>query len=108
ASCHAAPGARRTHLLSARVRYDELCGGGRRGRADVRREIGERDVGLMPDAGTDRPREPHERAHERLVVERREILRGTAAAREDHHIEVADLRETVECRDERLDSPDPL
>ena len=37
-----------------------------------------------------------------------EILRRAAAAREDHHVEVADLGETVERRDERLDRTDSL
>ena len=93
----------RCHLAHARVGNDELRGGRRCRRADVRDEIAQRHVGLVTDSGHCRPREARHRAHERLVVERREILGRTAAARDDHNIEVAHLRETVERADERLD-----
>src|SRR5512136_2591838 len=79
-----------------RIRGHELRRGAGGGRADVRDEVGDRDVGLVADradhgdwTGGDRPREA-------LVIEAPQILEGTAAAREDEHIHaVLDERERV-------------
>ena len=60
----------------------------------------------MTHPGDHRSREPRERADERLVVEWPEILRRATAARDDHHVEVAELGEAVERPDERLDRSD--
>ena len=62
----------------------------------------------MPHPGADRPRKTRDRADEGLVVERPELLRRAAAARDDHRVEVAYLREPVERGDQRLDRADAL
>ena len=62
----------------------------------------------MTDPRHERPREPRDRADERFVVERPEILGGAAAARQDDDVERGELREAVERRDHRLRRPRPL
>src|SRR5207253_2238879 len=47
-------------------------------------------------------------AYERFIVERPEVLRRAAAPYEEDDVEIADLRETVELRDHRLDRAVPL
>jgi len=62
----------------------------------------------VADAGAHRTREARERPDECLVVERSEILGRAAAARENDHVEIADLREPIERGDERFDRADAL
>ena len=56
-----------------------------RGCADVRGEVGERDVDLVAHAAHDRHRVRDHRAHDPLVVERPQVLERAAAAGEDRH-----------------------
>ena len=65
------------------VRHDDLGRGRRCRRADVGREVGQRDVDLVADAADDRERVRHDRADDPFVVERPEVLERTAAAGED-------------------------
>ena len=67
-------------------RHAQLRGHRRRGCPDVRRELGERDVGLVADANHDGHRERGHRAHHDLLVERPEVLHRAAAAGEDDHV----------------------
>ena len=67
------------------VRHDDLGGGRRGGRADVGREVGQRDIDLVADAADHRHRVGHDGPHDPLVVERPEVLERAAAAGEDRH-----------------------
>ena len=76
------------HLAAVR---DRLLGGrGRRRRAEVGDEVGERDVGLVADGGDGRHSHRGERAADRLGVERREVFPAPAAAPDDAELHVGD------------------
>ncbi len=68
------------------VRDDDLRRRRRGRRADVRREVGEGDIRLVPDPGDDRQAVADDRAHDRLVVERPQVLQRPAAAGDDRDL----------------------
>ena len=57
-------------------------------RAEIGDEIGDGDVGLVPDGRDHRDRAGGNRPRHDLLVERPEILERTAAAPDDHHVDV--------------------
>ena len=72
-------------------------GGSRwRWRAEVRDEVGDRDVDLVSDRGNDRHRGRRDRPRQDLLVERPEILDRSAAASDDHHVDARDARDRLE------------
>src|SRR6185295_19437886 len=98
----ASPEPVRGDLMARRVGHDELrCDRWRR-RAHVRGVIRQGHVGLVPDTADDGPGEAHDRAHQCLVFERREIFARAAATRDDDDIQLAQLREAIERTDQRL------
>lgn len=80
------------------LRAHELRRAGRRRRAHVGREIGDREIGLVADAADDRHVARRDRARERLVIERPQVLDRAAAAADDQHV---DLAPRVRRRDHR-------
>ena len=74
---------RRAPAISSAVGHDDLGRGGRRGRADIGGEVGQRHVDLVADAAHDRQRVRDDRADDPLVVERPQVLERAAAAGED-------------------------
>ena len=76
---------------------DEQLGSLRgRGGARVGDEIGERDVDLVPDGAHHRHPARGHLPHQRLVVERRQVVRGAAAAAEDDGLHLRHPREQHE------------
>ncbi len=73
-------------LPLAPVRHDELRGRGWRRGADVRGEVGERDVDLVADAADHGHAVGDDRPDDALVVERPQVLEAAAAAGEDRHL----------------------
>ena len=71
--------------LGAR-RRGELGRGRRRGRAPVGSEVGDSEVGLVPDADHDRDARSADRARHALLVEAPQVLDRAAAAHEEQHI----------------------
>ncbi|MDR8939456.1 hypothetical protein FEP67_04374 [Burkholderia multivorans] len=67
----------------------ELGRAGRRRRAHVGREIGDREIGFVPDAADDRQFARRNRARERFVVERPQIFDRAAAATDEQHVDLA-------------------
>ena len=67
---------------------DELRGVRRRRRAHVRHEIRDREIHFVADGRNHRHGAGRNRAGERLVVERPEILGRSAAAADDHDVDV--------------------
>ena len=90
------------------VRYDQLRRDRRRRCAHIRGVIGERHVRLVTDAADDGTRKAHDRAHQGLVVERREIFTWAAAARDDYDVQFAQLRQSIQRSDQRLHGTDAL
>ena len=74
----------RQQLVAGRARELRGCGRGRR--PHVRREVGDREVGLVPDADHDRNRRGADRARDPLVVESAQVLDAAAAAAQDQHV----------------------
>ena len=75
------------------------------GRAVVRDEIADREVGLVADRRDDRPGRGEDRAGDALVVEAGQLLRRAAAAPDDHDVDgaavgVAPGGEPLERRDQ--------
>ena len=64
-------------------RHRQFGGGGRGRRAQVGGIVAQRRVGLVPDRGDQRDRAARDRAHDRFLVERPQILDRAAAARDD-------------------------
>src|SRR6185503_11460108 len=104
----AAPDPVRGDLMTGRVGHDELRRDRWRRRTHVRGVIRQRHVRLVSDATDDRARKPRDRADQRFVVERGEILARAATTRDDHNVQLAQLREPVQRADERLDRADAL
>ena len=80
--------------VEVRERGDELGANGRREfgrrgrrrRAQIRRVVDQRPVGLVADRGDQRDRAARGGAHHALVVEAHEVLERAAAARDDQHV----------------------
>src|SRR5207245_8712112 len=70
--------------------HDELGGGRRRRRAQVRHEVGDREVDLVADAGDHRGLRGDDRARDDLLVEGPEVLERAAAPADDDHVDVAE------------------
>ena len=85
------------------VRRDDLGGGGRRRRAPVGDEVGDRGVGLVADGGDDGHAAGEDRARDELVVERPELLDRAAAAAGDDHVDVAARVELLDGADDAGD-----
>ena len=68
------------------IGHEQFRCGRRRRRAQIRDEIGDREVDLMADRRDDRDRARMDRARHRLVVERPEVLERAAAARQQQHV----------------------
>ena len=92
ARVHGAPQPARSLVEEAsargRVGHDHLGGLRRRGRARVGGEVDERDVDLVTDGADDRDAARRDVAHERLVVERQEIVLRAAATADDDDVHV--------------------
>ena len=70
-----------THRGELRAQLGRL---GRRGRADVGNEVGNREIDLVANAGYQRQRVVDDRACQRLVVEAPQVFERTAAAHQQH------------------------
>ena len=85
-------------------RHDDLGGSRRRRRAEIRHEVGDRDVRLVADGRNDRDGAERNRARDDLFVERPEILDRTAASRDDDDVHAGDATDgpqaagDLECR----------
>ena len=80
------------HLFGGR--YDQFGGFARGRRADVGRQVGERDVDLVADRRNDNRLRRGDRPNHRLLVERPEVFEAAAAA--GHHDAVDRLGEPVD------------
>ncbi len=74
----------------------QLGGRGGRRRAPVGGEVGNREVGFMPDAADYRQRAGTDRPRHGLVVERPEVFDAAATASDDQHLAVAALAGTAD------------
>ena len=81
---------------SSQLRHDELAGGRRSRGADVRCEIAERRVLLVPDGRDDGDRAVGDGSDDALVAEGEEVLEAAAAAGEDDHVDVRVLAERAD------------
>ena len=70
----------------------QLGGRGRRRRARIGGEVGEREIDLVTDGADHRHRAARDRAHDALVVERGEVGHGAAAAPDDHDVDARRAR----------------
>src|SRR5579862_4030026 len=66
--------------------HDQLCCGGRRGRAQVRNKIGNREIGFMADAGDHGSFRSHNRAGNYFLIERPQIFERASATRNDEYV----------------------
>ena len=84
--CRSASSARADLVLG----LDDALGGRRgRGRAQVGHEVGDGEVGLVPDGGDGGDLRGGEGARHQLFVEGPEVLEAAAAAGHDQHVEAA-------------------
>ena len=72
--------------------------GRRRRRAQVGDEVRDREVGLVADRGDHRNAAGVDRARDRLLVERPQILQRAAAARDDDDVDVGDRLQLADAR----------
>ena len=91
----------------ARVQYFEQAlpapdhqfrGGRRRRSAQIRHEIGNRKIRLMPDCGDHRYRAGRNRARDRFLVESPQVFERSASARNNHHFRPSRPAEICEAR----------
>ena len=82
-------------------RHRQLGGGGRGRRAQVGDEVGDREVGLVPDGGDHRHAAGDDGARHRLLVEGPEILQRATAARDDDDVDVVDRLQAPQRRGDR-------
>src|SRR5579862_1887546 len=66
--------------------HDQLRCGGRRGRAQVRDKIGNREIGFVPDTCDHRSFGSDNRARDYLLVERPQIFERASATRNDEYV----------------------
>ena len=85
------------------VGHDHLRGLRRRRRARVGGEVDERHVDVVAHGAHDRDAARGDGAHDGLLVERAEVVRGAAAAPEDDDVHVADALQLRERAADRLD-----
>ena len=88
AHAHAVDGIADQLPLLVHVGHDLLRRVGRRRGPQVRRQVDQRPVVLMPDGGDDRRLASRRGAHHRLVRESDEVLERAAASRHDDHVDV--------------------
>ena len=74
---------------------------GRRGRAQVGRQVGQRDVAFMADAADHRDRRLDDGAHQRLVVEGPQVFERAAAAHQQQGVDLAPRRGQAQRRHQR-------
>ena len=84
---------------------DQLGCGGRRGRAPVGHEVGDREVGFVPDSGDDRNRACANRPRHDLFVESPQVLDAAAAAHQQYGIALAEAAGDLERRGDLLRRP---
>ncbi|VWC42463.1 hypothetical protein BLA6860_07099 [Burkholderia lata] len=82
------------------LRARELGRAGRRRRTQVGREVRDREIGFVPDAADDRQFARRDRARQRLVVERPQILDRAAAATDQQYVDLAARIRGLDGRDE--------
>ncbi len=85
-------------LVARRAR--EFRCGGRGRRAHVGSEVGDREVGFVPDAHHDRDRRGANRPRHPLVVERPEVFDAAAPAAQDEHVALGAASRSRERRDD--------
>ena len=83
----ALPGLDEPGALLGDVRHDPLGGVGRGRGAQVRDEVEQRGVQVVPDRADQRRAARRRGAHERLVAERQQVLERAAAARDDDDLD---------------------
>ena len=71
------------------LRAREFGRAGRRRRTHVGREVRDREIGFVPDAADDRQFARRDRARQRLVVERPQILDRAATTTDQQHVDLA-------------------
>jgi acetyl-CoA carboxylase biotin carboxylase subunit len=101
-------GASEKLALRAAIRHDELGGLRRRGGPGVGGEVDESHVDVVPDRAHDRDPARSDGSHDRLVVERAEVVGGSAAAPDDDHVDVPDALQLRQRVADRLGGGRPL
>src|SRR6267142_442714 len=94
-------------LALLEILHHELRGVGGRGRAHVRRQIGERDVHLVPDGRDHRDPRAHDGADHGLLVESPEILRRAPSPADHDHLDSAEGVHAVQRLELRLERAVP-
>jgi hypothetical protein len=82
----------------AGVRRNQFGRGRRRGRPQVRDEVGNRHVAVVADADDDRQRRRANRARHHFLVERPQVLNRTTAANQQQDVNLVPSRRALEHR----------
>ena len=96
----------RRHTSLRRAAH-QLRGVGRRRGPQVGDEVGDREVGLVADAGDDGHARGHDGARDGLLVERPQVFDAAAASRDDDHVDVVDAQSASMARATSPAAPSP-